>query len=190
MPDYRRWFVAGGSYFFTVVVHRRRPLFGDSDAVALLGGLLRQCHARWPVTVNAIVLLPDHLHAMWTLPRGDSDYSKRWGWIKKEFSKQWVAKTGRDAAISPGRRRERRLGVWQPRYWEHTLVDEEDFEQHFDYIHWNPVKHNLVRCPHEWPHSTFHRYVERGVYDRSWGCFTGDAPLAFRFEAIRDSVGE
>lgn len=87
MPDYRRWFVPGGSFFFTIVVNGRRPLFGDPDAVSLLGQKMRHCLAEWPVTVNAMVLLPDHLHAIWTLPTGDDQYPKRWGWIKKEFTK-------------------------------------------------------------------------------------------------------
>jgi len=190
MPDYRRWFVAGGSFFFTVVVDGRRPLFADAQPVAILGNTMRDCFARWPVTVNAMVLLPDHLHAIWTMPSGDAEYTKRWGWIKKEFTKQWLALTGRERPISDSRRRQRRRGVWQPRYWEHTLEDEVDFERHFDYIHWNPVKHGHVCCPHEWPHSSFHRYVESGVYDRGWGCFTTTPPDSFRFDDIRATIGE
>jgi putative transposase len=190
MPDYRRWFVAGGSFFFTVVVDRRRPLFRDGHAVALLGQVLRECHAKWPFTVAAIVLLHDHLHAIWTLPPGDAAYPTRWGWLKKEFTQRWLAGGGRDHAVSGGRGRERRRGIWQPRYWEHTLEDEIDFERHFDYVHWNPVKHRYVRCPHEWPHSTFHQYVDRGVYEREWGCFAGEPPASFHFKDISDTVGE
>jgi putative transposase len=190
MPDYRRWFVAGGSFFFTVVVHGRRPLFANPRAVTLLGGVMRDCLVRWPVTVNAIVLLPDHLHAIWTMPTGDAEYPKRWGWIKKEFTKQRLADAGCEHPVSVARQRERRRGVWQPRYWEHTLENEDEFERHFDYIHWNPVKHRYVRCPHEWPHSSFHQYVERGVYDRQWGCFTTAPPASFQFNDIRHTTGE
>jgi putative transposase len=190
MSDYRRWFVAGGSFFFTVVVHGRRRLFDQPRSVTLLGNVMRDCLARWPVTVNAIVLLPDHLHAIWTLPPGDAEYPKRWGWIKKEFTKRWLADLGHDHSISVARRRERRRGIWQPRYWEHTLENEDDFERHFDYIHWNPVKHGYVRCPHEWPHSSFHRCVERGVYDRQWGCFSTTPPASFQFADIRHTTGE
>lgn len=197
MSDYRRWFVAGGSFFFTVVVNGRRRLFDNARAVTMLGNVLRDCHARWPVTVDAIVLLPDHLHTIWTMPSGDAQYPKRWGWIKKEFTKAWLALPAgqappdiRERAISSSRNRERRRGLWQPRYWEHTLKDENDFERHFDYIHWNPVKHGHVNCPYEWPHSSFQRYVERGVYDRRWGCFTDTPPTAFQFHDIRHTTGE
>jgi putative transposase len=146
---------------------------------------------RWPVTVNAIVLLPEHLHTIWTLPPGDAGYPKRWGWLKKEFTKSWLQIGGEDQVVSEGRKRQRRRGIWQPRYWEHTLEDENDFERHFDYIHWNPVKHGHVACAYHWPHSSFHRYVELGVYERHWGCFTKQmqrAPLDFK--DIEDTVGE
>ncbi len=191
MPNYRRAFIPGGSFFFTQVVDKRRPLFSDPAAVALLGSIFRRCLMRWPFTVNAVVVLPDHLHAIWSLPPGDSEYSKRWGWSKKEFTKHWLQIGGSESVISSARKRERRRGVWQPRFWEHTLEDEEDFERHFDYIHWNPVKHGYVRCPHDWPHSSFHRYVQLGVYDRNWGCFTEqmNKPPS-DFSDIEDTVGE
>jgi putative transposase len=191
MPNYRRAFVPGGSFFFTVNVHQRRPLFGDAAAVELLGSVFRRCLLKWPFTVNAIVLLPDHLHAIWTLPRNDAEYPKRWGWAKKEFTKHWLQIGGHDYEVSEGRRRQRRCGIWQPRYWEHTLQDADEFEIFFDYIHWNPVKHGYVRCPSAWPHSSFHRYVRLGVYDRRWGCFTAgtsERPLDFR--AIEGKAGE
>src|SRR4051794_22741045 len=104
MPDYRRWYVAGGSYFFTVVVDRRRPLFANEAAIKLLGQILRDCQTRWPFTTNALVLLPDHPHAIWSLPPGDAEYSKRWAWIKKEFTKRWLAGEGRDHTVSSARR--------------------------------------------------------------------------------------
>ena len=191
MPNYRRAFVPGGSFFFSVVLHRRRRLFDDRVAVSILGSVFRRCQLRWPFTVNAIVLLPDHLHAIWSLPPGDSEYPKRWGWVKKEFTKRWIEIGGQDYVVSQARKRQRRKGIWQPRYWEHTLEDEEDFERHFDYIHWNPVKHGHVRCPHEWQHSSFHRYVRLGVYDRRWGCFTEQMQNPpFNFREMEEKVGE
>lgn len=164
MPNFRRAFVPGGTFFFTVVTNNRIPLFEDELARTLLGQFIRETREKWPFEIDAIVLLPDHLHAIWTLPSGDTEYSKRWGWLKKEFSKCWISRGGRESDISESRRSEQRLGIWQPRFWEHTILDEHDFEQHFDYIHFNPVKHGYVRCPHEWPHSSFHRWVEEGVY--------------------------
>ncbi|MCS7469371.1 transposase [Stieleria sp. ICT_E10.1] len=172
MPDYRRLFVPGGTYFFTVVTHERQPTFRRPAAIALIGSMLRRCMMRWPMTVNAIVLLPDHWHTLWTLPRGDSEYPKRLGWIKKEFTKHWLSIGGEEHAVTEGKQRQRRHGVWQPRYWEHVVQDEDDFQNHFDYIHWNPVKHGRVRCPRDWPHSSFHRWVTQGVYSEHWGCYT------------------
>ncbi len=191
MPNYCRAHVPGGSFFFTVVTYRRRPLFNDALAVPLLGSVLRRCRMRWPFTINAIVLLPDHLHAIWSLPPGDSGYSKRWGWIKKEFTKRWLELGGSEQVVSTGREQQRRRGIWQPRFWEHALEDEEDFQAHFDYIHWNPVKHACVQFPFEWPHSSFHRYVRLGVYERQWGGFAdqGQRP-PFNIRAIESKAGE
>ena len=117
------------------------------------------------------------------------EHPQRWGWLKKEFTQQWLALGRRDYVVSAGRQRQRRRGIWQPRYWEHTLEDEDDFERHFDYIHWNPVKHGYVQCPREWPHSSFHRYVRLGVYEPDWGCFTADKP-PLDFGDMEDTAGE
>jgi len=185
--NYRRAFVPGGSFFFTICVDRRRQLFSLPPARNLLGSVFRRCLLRWPFTCNAIVLLPDHLHVIWSLPPGDSEYPKRVGWAKKEFTAHWLKIGGVDQPVSKGRQRQRRRGIWQPRYWEHTLQDEDDFERHFDYIHWNPVKHGHVACPHEWPYSSFHRYVDLGVYDRRWACFGAWQP---DFRDIEDECGE
>ena len=188
MPNYRRARVPGGCFFFTQVTDRRAPLFHDAAARTLLGSVFRRCRARWPFAVTAIVLLPDHLHAIWTLPPGDGDFSTRWAWLKKEFTKAWLAVGGAEQAISPGRRRERLRGVWQPRFWEHTIRDEDDFEQHFDYVHYNPVKHGLVRSPGEWPWSSFHRWVRLGVYPPNWAS-GGDQPPP-RLDGLHGKMGE
>ncbi len=186
MPDYRRAFVPGGTFFFTLVTDQRRPLFQQESARSLLGQVIRECQQRWPFTINAIVLLPEHLHSIWSLPSGDSDYSKRWGWIKKEFTKRWLDAGATESKISTSRKLERRRGVWQPRFWEHTI---EDFERHFDYIHYNPVKHGHVRRPNDWPYSSFHRWVAAGVYVRHWASWS-DAERVLSFDDISDSVGE
>jgi putative transposase len=150
MPNYRRAHIPGGTFFFTVVTHQRRRLFHLPGNRILLGQVIRECRHVWPFEMNAIVLLPDHVHAIWTLPHGDENYSGRWSFIKKNFTTQFLARGGRDAPVSAGKQHERRRGVWQRRFWEHTIQDEADFQTHFDYIHYNPVKHKLVKCPSDW----------------------------------------
>lgn len=115
-----------------------------------------------------MVLLPEHLHCIWTLPSDDADYSKRWGVIKKEFTKQVRHAVGA-AHPTDSRKRHREAMVWQRRFWEHELRDDVDYAAHFDYIHYNPVKHGLVASPQDWPYSSFHRHVHTGVYDVAWG---------------------
>jgi putative transposase len=117
----------------------------------------------------AIVLLPDHLHTIWTLPAGDSAYPLRWQKIKEEFTRRYLVAAGDEGYRSPSRRRRRDRGVWQRRYWEHNCVEEEDLKNHLDYLHWNPVKHGLVRRVSEYPWSSFHRFVTFGEYDAEWG---------------------
>ena len=121
------------------------------------------------MTIDALVLLPDHLHALWTLPPGDAAYAVRWAWLKKEFFRRFLSAGGVEQPRSDSRRRNRRRGVWQRRYWEHMIRDEDDFDSHFDYLHWNHCKHGYVQRVAEWPHSTFHRWVRAGVYPADWG---------------------
>ena len=186
MPNWRRAKVPGGVYFFTVVTDGRRPIFADADARGRLGDLLRDCRDRWPFQTLAVVLLPDHLHAIWSLPPGDEDYSRRWAWVKKEFTKAHLAAGGRERRQSEGRRRDGRRGVWQPKFWEHTIRDEADFDAHMDYVHWNPVKHGLAAAPREWAASSFHRWVRAGVYPPDWGR-AGPPPGV---ESLAETVGE
>jgi putative transposase len=169
MPDYRRYFVAGGTYFFSLVTADRAPLFGSAEARRLLGQLMRQQRNMKQFDTIAIVLLPDHLHTIWTLPAGDSDYSNRWKAIKATFTSAWVTLGGDERAVSKGYQRQRRRGVWQPRFIEHTIRDEQDLHDHANYIHYNPVKHGYVRRPADWPWSSFHRYVLSGDYSEWWG---------------------
>ena len=187
MPNYRRAHVPGGTYFFTVVTHRRRRLFHLPNSRKLLGESIRQCQQDWPFEVNAIVLLPDHLHAIWTLPPGDENYSGRWSVIKKNFTSQFLADGGEDWSVSEGKQREKRRGVWQRRFWEHVIEDEQDFQTHFDTIHFNPVKHQLAKCPGDWGVSSFYRWVKQGVYPVDWGC-AEYSPI--RFPITRENFGE
>ncbi|MEW4564084.1 transposase [Bremerella sp. JC770] len=147
MSNYRRVKIPGATYFFTVVTEHRAPVFRDEQAVRLLGRILREAQQRWPFHVEGMVLLPEHLHAIWSLPSGDAEYSKRWGWIKKEFTKTYLRSGGREQAISSSRRNHRRSGVWHRKFWERNIRDEDELEAYLDYIHWNPVKHELVKAP-------------------------------------------
>lgn len=116
MPNYRRAHVSGGTYFFTVVTHRRRRLFQLPSNRSLLGEVIRQCQHDWPFEIHAVVLLPDHLHTLWTLPPGDENFSARWSVIKKNFTTRLLAQGGRDLKVSVGKQREHRRGVWQRRF--------------------------------------------------------------------------
>lgn len=169
MSDYRRWYVPGGTYFFTVVTYRRRKLFDQQLARDLLGKAMRTIGEELPCETVAIVLLPDHLHAVWTLPPGDTDYSIRWKKIKDEFTTTWLAAGGTELPVTPAQARRGHRGVWQKRFWEHTIRDEEDLENHCDYAHYNPVKHGYVQRPWDWPFSSFRRFVQLGHYPWDWG---------------------
>jgi REP-associated tyrosine transposase len=163
MTTYRRNFIAGGTYFFTVnLADRRRSLLIDN--IDRLRAAFRYARNRYPFTIDAIVVLPDHLHTMWTLPDRDSDFAVRWNLIKGSFSRGLP----REELVSVSRLRSRERGIWQRRYWEHTIRGEDDFARHFDYIHFNPVKHGHVEEPAGWPYSSFHRMVRLGFYPASW----------------------
>ena len=168
MPHYRRNFLPGGLFFFTVVTDGRRPILGSEHAVGQLREAVRETKQRHPFDLIASVILPDHLHMIWALPAGDAHFDRRWSGIKANFSRAWLASGGEEQSVSAGRRRDRRRGVWQPRFIEHTLRDESDLQQHVDYIHWNPVKHGYVDHPVEWPYSSIHRYLRRGWLPKKW----------------------
>lgn len=169
MPDYRRWYVPGGTYFFTVVTHRRYPFFKAPPARRLLGEVMRDARAERPFETIASALLWDHLHCIWTLPAGDDDYSTRWKMVKGEFTRRWLEAGGFELPVSPSRRSRGERGIWQRRFWEHATLEEADLQARFDYIHYNPVKHRYVKRPWDWPWSTFRRYVALGDYPRDWG---------------------
>jgi REP-associated tyrosine transposase len=164
MSNYRRARVAGGSFFFTVTLEDRSSalLVDRIDALRLA---LFSTRAELPFRIDAMVVLTDHLHCVWTLPEGDSDFSSRWRRVKGRFSRACPA--GEQISASRSRKRER--GIWHRRYWEHMLRDDEDFAAHVDYVHFNPVKHGHVRQACDWPHSSFHRYVRDQVLPRDWG---------------------
>ena len=157
MSNYRRLRIPGGCYFFTVNLAERRTdlLVRHIDA---LREAMREVRRGRPFRIDAFVVLPDHLHAIWTLPEGDDDFATRWMLIKTGFSRHVPA----DERRSPSRRRRDERGIWQRRYWEHAIRDDGDFAAHVDYVHFNPVKHGFVVDPSGWPYSTVHRHVRAG----------------------------
>ena len=164
MPDYRRHRVAGGTYFFTLALLDRRSELLVREIAALRAAVVRAQRLH-PFRIDAWVVLPEHMHAVWTLPAGDAGYSARWGLIKRWFSA--ALPPGEERSASRAAKGER--GIWQRRFWEHTVRDAEDFARHVDYVHFNPVKHGLAGRAGEWPHSTFRRAVARGDYPADWG---------------------
>ncbi|WP_223291476.1 REP-associated tyrosine transposase [Defluviicoccus vanus] len=164
IPDYRRYRVPGGCYFFTVNLLERRGNDLLIRHIDFLRDAVRLVGRSRPFTIDAWVVLPDHLHCVWTLPPDDDDFATRWRLIKSIFARSLpVCERRSDARLRKGER-----GIWQRRYWEHAIRDDEDFAAHIDYVHFNPVKHGYVREPAAWPYSTFKSAVGRGLYPESW----------------------
>jgi len=166
--DYRRAHVPGGLFFFTLVTHPRRALLINPSARTALRRAVQDVRRRHPFLLEAIVLLPDHLHMLMKLPEGDADFGVRVGGIKRRFTELYLAGGQEEASVSAGRFRKRYRGVWQARFWEHTIRDAKDFRLHLDYVHANPLKHELVARVGDWPWSSFHRYVRWGEYESDW----------------------
>ena len=152
MPNYRRWFVPGGTYFFTAnLLDRNARLL--IDHIDELRAAYRETSRRQPFETIAICVLPNHLHCIWTLPEGDCDFSGRWRRLKSGFARR----LSRDRDPAPGRRKGER-GIWQRRFWEHVITDRHDLAAHIDYVHFNAVKHGLVTEVADWPYSSWHRW--------------------------------
>jgi len=163
MPEYRRNRIPGGTYFFTVnLLDRQEKLLVEH--IDALRDAVRKVRSLHPFHIDAWVVLPEHMHAVWTLPPGDSDYSSRWQSIKILFAKA-IPKVENASA---GRAAKGERGIWQRRFWEHTIRDDRDYARHLDYVHINPVKHGLVDRVCDWPYSSFHRHVARGIYLPDW----------------------
>ncbi|NWL16083.1 transposase [Pseudoalteromonas sp. Scap03] len=160
---YRRNYQPGGTYFFTVNLQdRKKSLLVEH--IDLLREAVRWVKMHKPFYIDAWVVLPDHMHAVLTLPKGDSYYSGRWREIKKRFSKGLP----KNEHLSLARVNKNERGIWQRRFWEHTIVDERDYWHHVNYVHFNPLKHGLVERVIDWPHSSFHKAVASGMYSRNW----------------------
>jgi putative transposase len=166
--QYRRIHIAGGTYFFTVNLQSRSSHLLTQQIEALRHAVL-SVKQRHPFHIDAWVVLPDHLHALWTLPPGDVDYSTRWALIKANFSR--LIAHGEPVAASRLRKGER--GIWQRRFWEHRIRDDDDFARHVDYIHINPVKHGYTLRANDWPYSSIHRYIRDGMLGVDWACAPG-----------------
>ena len=168
MTEYRRSFRPGGCYFFTQVTYNRRTWLCDQAARDILRQAIDDVRQDLPFIILAWVLLPEHLHCIWQLPDGDADYSTRWRLIKTFVTKHRKVSWG-TWAKSDSKKRRKEQTLWQRRFWEHTLRNDEDYCRHCDYIHFNPVKHGLCLAPREWPYSSFHRFVKEGRYELGWG---------------------
>jgi putative transposase len=171
MVQYRRSRVAGGSFFFTVNLRNRRDRF-LTDHVDALRAIVSDVRDLYPFSIDAMVVLPDHWHAVWTLPPNDQTYASRIRLIKARFTKHLLHQ---GVAVEQDNRGEYKL--WQRRFWEHTIRDDRDFETHVNYIHINPVKHGYVTRPADWAHSTIHRFIAKGVVTSNWA--VGDVEGAF-----------
>jgi putative transposase len=173
MVRYRRNWVQGGTYFFTVTLAERQST-ALVDHIAALRAAFRSARQERPFIIDAVVVLHDHLHAILTLPQGDADFAGRWRRIKGHFSTHLLAAGNAIRRHSSGE-----LALWQRRYWEHTIRDETDFARHIDYIHYNPVKHRLVNRVRDWPHSSFHLYVRRGLLPQDWAGDVSEGPSSY-----------
>ena len=165
--QYRRAKSPGSSYFFTLVTHNRRPILCEAENIQILRNSFSKVKQNHPFMIDAIVVLPNHLHCIWTLPKEDANFSTRWRLIKSWFSRR--CQIAYPEKISASRQNKGEKAVWQRRFWEHLIRDQQDFENHVDYIHYNPVHHGLVLSPKDWQYSSFHKYVKDGVYDCNWG---------------------
>lgn len=164
MSRYRRAIVEGGTYFFTVTLaNRDSNLLTDRICDLREGYWVTQ--RELPFETVVIAILPDHLHAVWRLPEGDSDYSSRWQLIKAQFSKRVSVQQ----PVGASKIRKGEKGIWQRRFWEHLVRDERDLERHVDYVHYNPVKHGWASRVSDWPYSSFYRYVRDALLPLDWG---------------------
>ena len=169
MPNYRRVKIEGGTYFFTLVTNHRKQIFLLDEANDLFLEALNHVRNLHPFNLVAYCILPEHIHLLWELPDGDNNYSLRISEIKKRFSKHFIGKYGNPNFSTSSQRKRGETGIWQRRFWEHYIRDEEDLNRHIDYIHYNPVKHGLVDQVKDWPASSFFDYVEQEIYDKTWG---------------------
>lgn len=164
--QYRRAYIDGGTYFFTInLKNRNKTLL--TDHIDLLRESFRYVKNRHPFDINAMVVLPDHLHMIMTLPNSDYDFSTRIGLIKQHFTRHL------------NKLSQSKHTIWQNRFWEHLIRDELDYENHVNYIHFNPVKHGYVKKASDWQYSSIHQYIGKGVIKEDWAWHESNAKLQF-----------
>jgi len=168
MTYYRRANTTGATYFFTVVTYRRRQFLCDEDVRHALRLAIDKVRTKYPFTIDAWVLLPDHIHTVWTLPPNDANFALRWQLIKRYVTQSCGARLHHPEWMNASKTKHRESTLWQRRYWEHQIRDDLDYANHMDYLHYNPVKHQLVERVKDWPYSSFHRYVKAGTYGVDW----------------------
>jgi len=191
MPNYRRAKIPGSTIFLTWVTHRCAPLFSNPDTVAILRQAVAIVQSENPFEIVGAAILPDHIHFLWTLPSHDFNYSKRVGRIKVLFSRAFQPERPSAGKLSASRQKHQERDAWQRRFWEHTIRDEDELSIYLDYIHYNPVKHGLVSCPHLWPYSSFQKWVDLGCYQLDWGYQCGGKiPFVPDFSGMAQLVGE
>mgnify|MGYP001144185751 CR=1 FL=1 len=168
MGNYRRWRRPWGCYFLTLATARRRPLFRSPATRTLLRQAFRKTLCNWPMDIWEFVLLPDHLHLLCSVPNDAQDYSTPIRLVKHRFTRTWLANGGSEAPRTASSRRRGIRGVWQKRFYEHTIRNQREYRAHVAYVHMNPVKHGLVERPADWPWSTFQRHVREGLLPADW----------------------
>lgn len=191
MPQYRRNYIPGGTFFLTLVTYQRAPLFSNPENISRLRVSLSITQLEMPFKILGAVVLPEHMHFLWTLPPNDANYSRRVGRLKVLFTRSLRGKKMLPKHVSVSRQKHRESDVWQRRFWEHTIQHEADLAKHLDYIHYNPVKHSLVTCPHKWEYSSFHTLVKEGIYSADWCCScAGRQSQVPDFSQIAEGMGE
>ena len=169
MPNYKRLYVSGGTYFITQVTYNRQNWLCSDIGRKALREAIEKVREKFPFSIDAFVLLPDHFHCLWTLPTDDHNFSVRLRLIKTYVTKHYGKILALNQEISKSRQKRGESNLWQRRFWEHLIRDENDFARHCDYIHYNPVKHGLCNTPQDWQFSSIHRLINQGIYSPDWG---------------------
>jgi putative transposase len=168
MSRYRRANATNASYFFTVVTYRRQAFLCDQTVRNALRNAINKVRVQHPFQIDTWVLLPDHIHTIWTLPENDANFSLRWQLIKRYVTRECGAYLNRPEWLNASKTKHQESTLWQRRFWEHQIRDERDYQAHMDYCHYNPVKHGLVKRVQDWPYSSFHKQVRLGQYPIDW----------------------